>query len=155
MNVEEKENRKDKVVKVVFDTNVMVSALLWTGLPHRLLKLADGEILQLCATLEMLEEIEEVLNYSKFASQIKRLNTSINELILHVEDVVTVYYPKEIVERAVDRDPDDNIFLTCAVCSGAKFIISGDDHLLEMREFRKTKILSPRRFIERIEASSQ
>jgi len=52
--------------------------------------------------------------------------------------------------QVVDRDPDDNIIIDCAVASGSDFIISGDNDLLEIESFKSSKIVSPSYFLELI-----
>lgn len=136
-------------VKVVFDTNVMVSALLWTGLPHDLLVEAKKGKIVLAMTLEMLVELKEVLTREKFQHRIKTINTNVEELVDGIELIVKIYTTGEKVE-VISSDIDDNMFLECAIASNSKYIISGDEHLLNLVAFENIQILSPRDFYNQV-----
>ncbi|MBU0568159.1 putative toxin-antitoxin system toxin component, PIN family [bacterium] len=135
------------MIEVVFDTNVMVSALLWTGLPHRLLGLVESKEIELCATIEMLNELEVALAYEKFKPRIQMLETTVTELLESMSQIVTIF-SQEVKVKVVEIDPDDDIFLSCALSSGAKYLVSGDRHLLDIGSFEEVNILSPRDFYE-------
>jgi hypothetical protein len=61
---------------------------------------------------------------------------------------VSIVYPKQKIY--IISDPKDNIFLECAVESKAKFIVSGDNHLLELKEYRDIKIVTAKTFITEV-----
>lgn len=134
-------------MKVVLDTNVIVSGLLWQGLPNELLKLVKQGKLQFCITLSLLKELSKVLNNPKFSPRIVRLNTSVEELITGLLELLTMF-PDEKIAPVVKDDPDDDNVLSCALISGAKYIITGDPHLLELENWSNISILSPRQFID-------
>ncbi len=135
-------------VKVVVDTNVMISALLWGGIPHKLIKLAEEKQMILYATIETLTELEEVLQREKFKERIKFLATSVDQLMFLVETLVEIIDIKEVVSY-VEADADDNIFLSCALNSEANYVISGDAHLLDLKHFEKILIASVCEFLEK------
>ena len=139
-------------MKVVFDTNVIVSGLLWQGLPNKLLKLVKQEKLQFCISPSLLKELSRVLNDPKFSPRIVHLNTSVEELITGLLELLTIF-PDEKIEPVVKDDPDDDKVLSCASTSGAKYIITGDPHLLELESWSNISILSPRQFWNHINES--
>jgi putative PIN family toxin of toxin-antitoxin system len=78
---------------VVADTNVLISGLLWMGLPHRLIELAEQGAITLCATETMLEELQAVLSRPKFAQKIQERQSSVEEIVLGVIRLVALYPP--------------------------------------------------------------
>lgn len=135
-------------IKVVVDTNVMVSALLWRGKPHGLIKLVEEKQIILYATIETLTELEGVLQREKFKERIESLATSVDQLMFLVKTLVEIIEVEEVVSY-VEVDADDNIFLSCALNSEAKYVISGDAHLLNLKHFEKILIVSVSEFLEK------
>jgi len=91
-------------LKVVFDTDVFISALLWKGTPHNLLIFAEKGSIHLYATFEMLGELEEVLNREKFRKRITELRTSVNELMMGVISLVEIVIPKKKVKCKIENN---------------------------------------------------
>jgi predicted nucleic acid-binding protein len=56
----------------------------------------------------------------------------------------------KVIERVISDDPKDDAILACAVEGRANYIVSGDEHLLKLREHRGIKILTPREFVEQV-----
>jgi len=135
-------------ITVVIDTNVMVSALLWEGKPHKLIKLAEEEKITPYVTIEMLNELEEVLQRRKFKERIESLSTSVEQLMALVKRLVAIIDTKEVVSY-VKADSDDDIFLNCALNSEAKYVISGDRHLLDLKHVGEILIVSVSEFFEK------
>ena len=133
-------------MKIVLDTNVFVSALLWCGAPNDLLKLIEERIFTPCVTPALLEELRGVLSRPKFSSRIKKRKTSCEELFAGIIDIAELH-PDRKIGPVVKDDVSDDKFLSCALTSGAKYIISGDPHLLKLRDWAGISILSPRQFL--------
>jgi putative PIN family toxin of toxin-antitoxin system len=129
---------------VVLDTNVLVSALLFYGPPNRLVALwQEGRII-LLVSREVLVEYLRVLSYPKFGLTQEEIKELIAENVLSYAETVTVgTYPPVISE-----DPADDKFLFLADDGQAGQIVSGDKHLLSLKEYRGIKILSVRSFLE-------
>ena len=132
-------------IRVVPDTNVYISALLWTGIPHRLLGWAEAEELTLVTTPAIMEELREVLGRAKFRLRIRTLQTSVAELMESLLSVVEVI-PDLAIEPVIKRDPDDDKILACAVAARAEWLISGDDHLLSVKRYKGIRIITPSQF---------
>jgi len=132
-------------VRIVPDTNVYVSALLWTGNPHRLLRMAEAGELTLVTTPAIMEELRDVLGRPKFRLRIRTLQTSVAELIESLLSVVEVI-PDLPIEPVITRDPDDDTILACAVAARAEWLISGDDHLLRVKRYKGIPIVTPSQF---------
>ncbi len=140
------------MIKVVLDTNVLISALLWEGLPNRLLTLIKQGKIGLHTSAEIVDELEVVLGREKFESRIKELKTSVEELTSSIL-VLAAVYPTGEFPKVIEKDSDDNMLLACAFYSGAEYVISGDKHLLDLGSYGDVKVLSPREFFEEVVAT--
>lgn len=127
------------MLNFVFDTNVLVSALISTmGNPALLLNKA-GKNYTLFISKDILTELEAVISRDKFGFTEEEVNTII-EAIISFSEVIN----PEIKLDVIKSDPDDNKILECAVACGASYIVSGDRHLLELKEYDKIKIITPK-----------
>ncbi len=124
--------------RVVLDTNVLVSALLFGGRLDALIgRWKSGELIPLFSRATF-AEFRRVLAYPRFGLTGPEINALIEEEILAWCEVVET--GEEI--RGVCRDRGDDIFLSCAVAAGADAIVSGDRDLLDLGAFRGIPILS-------------
>jgi len=132
-------------VRVVADTNILVSALLFGGPPEQVfLAGLRGEI-QLLLSLPLLKEFEKVLK-EKFKLSI-HLVREITEGVREVAEIVEV--SSHI--RAISYPDEDNRVLECAVDGKADFIVTGDTrHILPLKEYGGIKILSPSEFLKHL-----
>jgi len=137
---------KKEPPRVVLDTNVMVSGLLWKGKSNQILEWVEEGKLELCQSKETLEELAQVLDYPRIKKRVKKLGMKADEIIVSVERGSKIF---DILtnEAVVTEDPDDDIFINLALTSGAKFIVSGDSHLLNIGQHKDIKILSPNQFV--------
>lgn len=134
----------DRLLRVVLDTNVVVSAVLTRGgLESRILRLALNGELRPYASLPILREYAEVLARAKF-----RLTKSAQQQIVEgIERAAVVVAPKPHI--LVCSDPDDNMFLECSETAHADYLISGN-----LRHFpaawKSTRVVSSRQFLASI-----
>lgn len=124
-------------MKIVLDTNIFVSAILWGGKPREVLeRVIEGKDI-LFLSRPILAELFEVLRRPKF-----RIDDEHVELYLkEIEDIAEIVTVKERI-HALCRDVDDNAIVECAVAAGAGYLISGDEDLLSLRTYRKTRIVA-------------
>jgi putative PIN family toxin of toxin-antitoxin system len=131
-------------VKVVLDTNVLVSGILFTGPPHQILSAWSDGRFELVFTSDIHEEYRRVA--AELQHQFPRVDLAAAlDLVL----VNAHAFPSAALEAPVCADPDDDKFPACAVASGAGTIVSGDKHLLRVAGFRGIEVLRPRAFLER------
>lgn len=135
--------------EAVFDTNVLVSGILWRGVPFQLLKFAENKNLTIYSSLEIMSEVYRVLHYPKFKKHIDGQHTSPTELFDKIGSLCELIQVEESV-NAVDADPDDNKFLSCAVAGNCIMIVSGDAHLLDLKRYHDIQILTSRAFHQRM-----
>jgi len=130
------------VHKAVIDTNVVISSF-FGGKPRDVMNLwRDGKLL-LCLSDDILAEYLEVL--ARFESLTASEARDLLDLFGDPQTAIFVTLRERIQE--VVADPADNIFLECAVAAGAHAIISGDEHLLSLKQFRDVRIVSPSDFL--------
>jgi putative PIN family toxin of toxin-antitoxin system len=131
-----------KKTKVVIDTNIIVSAFGWRGNPEEVIRLvSQGKILNFI-TFEILDELRRVVSYPKLKFS-EELQAEIIETMFAISHIVSSSESLSIIEN----DPPDDKVLECAVSADADFIISGDRHLLNLKNFRCIEILTPEAFL--------
>ncbi len=136
-------------MKVVFDTNIWLSAIFWKGEANKLVESCISKNIEIIVTEEVLLEITKVLNTeAKFQKFVEDRNQKIEDLIRTILSISTLISPKSRIELIKDH-PQDNIILEAALDGGADYIVSYDNHLLNMIEFREIKILGPKEFLEK------
>jgi uncharacterized protein len=135
-----------EVVRVVLDTNVIVSALLFGGTPGRLMDLWKAGNLRLLMSIEMADELIRVLAYPKFQLSEEEISYLTYVEVLPYAEMIKIR-PGPVL---IARDPSDDMFLRCALTAGAKYILSGDRHLLSLKSHRRIQILSPGEFLSRM-----
>jgi putative PIN family toxin of toxin-antitoxin system len=132
-------------VPVVLDTNVVVSALLFTGISSKLVPLWQDDVITVLVSRGILEEYLRVLSYPKFKLSEGDIKGLVQEELLPYVEVVKA--GRRL--RVVDRDPSDDKFVECAVAGKARVIISGDKDLLSIGRYQKILIQSPAQFLEK------
>jgi len=129
-------------MKLVVDTNVVVSGLLWLGNPGRILEAAALGRVTLYTSPALIAELTATLASPKLAVRVEHSGLSLEELLGRYLRVAIVVEPAT-VPRIVPDDPDDDHVLACADAAGADIIVSGDAHLLTLQWFQDIRIASP------------
>jgi hypothetical protein len=129
-------------MRVVADTNVVISGLLWRGPSRAVLDAAREGRLELFTSSELLAELAEVLERFKFRERLERAGVDASELVAGFASLAVWAAPAER-ETVVLADADDDAVLACARAANAEWIVSGDRHLLELSSYRGIEILSP------------
>jgi uncharacterized protein len=136
-------------MKVVLDTNTVISGLFWKGAPRQVLDRArSGEII-LFTSLDLLDELADVIGREKFASRLAMADASVEELVIGYASLVTVVRTDKI-EPVVKSDPQDDQVLACARSANADVIVSGDNHLLALRQYHGMEIVTAGQLLERL-----
>lgn len=129
-------------MRAVADTNVYISALNFGGTAEEILALGRAQAIQLCISPSILKEIEGVLIW-KFKWSAKR----VRQALAVIQEFTELVHPKGTI-HVITADEADNRILECALEAKADVVITGDDHLQELKTFRGISILSPRAFLE-------
>lgn len=128
-------------MRAVADTNVVVSGLLWPGPSRQVLERARLHTIELFTSPPLLLELEDVLRREKFAGRLKLVGSAPDRLLLSYSTLARVVIPQGI-PPVIDRDPDDDEVLACAVAARAEVVISGDRHLLDLGRFQTIRIIT-------------
>lgn len=136
-------------MRLVFDTNVVVAGLLWNGLPRQLLDWTIDDRVALYSTQSLLDELLHTLHYPKFCKRLATYETSAHALTTHYAALVKLVTPATILP-AIEHDPDDDVILACALAVPADLIVSGDAHLLNLKQFQRIPIITTSRAISKI-----
>jgi putative PIN family toxin of toxin-antitoxin system len=137
------------MLKVVFDTNVIVSAALYEkGLPALLLSLGLEDKVRFFVSPSLLNEYEAVLKRPRF----KLDHREITELMRKIHRKALIVTPAKRL-KIIKADEPDNRILECAIKANADFIITGNKRHFPFEEFRGSKIVTPREFINSISES--
>jgi len=133
---------------VILDTNVIISALLSTkGPPSKIIDKWETDEFDIAISKPLLDELERALGYEKVKKYFKDSQEIIKALLKRIKTVGILVNP-EIELNVIEDDPDDNQILECALAANASYIISGDEHLLGLGEFRGIMIISPAGFLK-------
>ena len=125
-------------MKVVLDTNALISATLWhNSSARKTLLLLRGQEARFYTSKAILEEYEQAIRRD-FTEMIE----SLPGLIRDIMAISTLAEPSSRL-HVVKEDPDDDKIIECAVAAGAEFIITYDSHLLKLREYGGIRILTP------------
>lgn len=127
--------------RLVLDTNVVASALLWGGVPRQLLQAARDRRIQLFTSPALLAELAGILRRPKFDKKIAASGLSIEQLVEHYALLAQAIQPA-MIEPTIHDDPDDDQVLACALAANADFIVSGDHHLLDLGIFADIPIVT-------------
>jgi putative PIN family toxin of toxin-antitoxin system len=138
-------------VRVIVDTNVLVSGVFFGGVPGRILSAWSAGEIVLVLSPDILEE------YRRVGQELARQRPSVGaafEPILTLITMHAVIVDVPPLAAPVSDDPDDDKFLAAAVASETPLIVSGDGDLLRVTGWRGIDVLTPRQFVERHLASN-
>jgi putative PIN family toxin of toxin-antitoxin system len=128
-------------VKAVFDTNVLIAAFVTEGICSKIFTRARKRQFRLLACPFIMGEFRRIL--------VEKLSASRSEadeaIKLASEAIIMIVHPKQVI-TGVSRDPDDDNILACVLAANADYLVTGDHDLLDLHEFERTRIISPREF---------
>lgn len=133
-------------MRVVIDVNVWISALLWSGIPRKVLQLAQNNQITIFASENLFQELESTLKRTKFQSKIKSLGLTVEDLLDAATEVLN-FCPHLSLNVPELRDVKDNHILATALTAKAEVLITGDQDLLVLNQFAGILIKKPTDFI--------
>jgi putative PIN family toxin of toxin-antitoxin system len=136
--------KQEKVKRVVLDTNVLVSALLFKGALSKFVELwQKGKIVPVISK-ETFEELRTVLEYPKFSLSKDEIKSIIEHEILPYFEIVEITK----VVKGVCRDSGDDKFISCVLSASAGYIVSGDKGLYDLKQYKSVKIVKASDFLK-------
>lgn len=140
-------------MRVVLDTNTLVSGIISAGSPPR--QLLDGartQAFEMCSSAVLLAELFDVLSREKFSARLAQAGLSPLTLVSELRRMAHMVAPSN-VPRVIECDPDDDHVIACAVAAQADLIVSGDNHLHNLGgQYKGIRIVSAAEAIEIIKA---
>lgn len=129
-------------MRIGADTNVIVSAFLWGGVPRQLLDAAEAQRVELFTSRALIAELEDVLSRQKLTAQLSQTRFSAAYLLARYTQLATLIAPGAITVPQL-RDPDDAAVIACALSAAADLIVSGDKDLLVLKAHHSIRIVTP------------
>ncbi len=131
-------------MRVIINTNVLISGIFFGGPPAKILEAWRGGELKLIVSPEILEEYFEVCA----RISVRNPDIDIAPILVLIARNSQVVESQPLAEQ-ISRDVDDDKFIACAIASGTRTIISGDNDLLTASGYKKIKVVTPRDFVDR------
>ncbi len=139
-----------RVVRVVADTNTVVSGVLYQGAERRLLDGARSGRIALYTSAVLLDELADVLPRSRFNTRVLASKLSVRQLVRRYARLATRIIPAEI-NPVIIEDPDDDAVLACALAAAANLIVSGDTRVRNLKHYHRIPIVNTTEALHRIE----
>lgn len=141
-------------MRVVLDTNTLVSGVISAGgPPRRLLDGARAQVFDMCSSTVLLAELLDVLSREKFASRLAKAGLTPLDIVGELRRMAHMVAPDN-VPRVIENDPDDDHVVACAVAAQADFIVSGDKHLHSLGEqYKGIRIVNATQALEFIKTA--
>ena len=133
-------------MRIVIDTNLIVSAFIWGGTPLILIKEARLTKIEIISSTETFDELKRIIMRPKFINSLAKSNRKPEEIISRYQELVKFIHPATIPTHVV-RDPKDIKFLECAVGGQADYIITGDNDLLVLKEYQGIRVVTASEFL--------
>jgi uncharacterized protein len=129
------------LVRIVADTNVVVSAFLWGGKPRQLIDLGVDQQIRLITSGPLLAELRDVLAREKFRLRLTQIGVTVEALVSTYQRFCELA-PDTEISPTVRDDQDDDVVLACALGGLADLIITRDAHLLNLKSYQHIAILT-------------
>ncbi len=140
------------MLKIVADTNLIVSAVITSyGNSARVLELFRKNLIEIVISEEITIEIQRVLNYPKIRKRHGWSQEEIKRFVKRLKKFCIVVAPEAHSDSIVKQDASDDKFLDCAVAGEVDYIITGDNHLLNLGQYSGIPIITPKQFLDSIQ----
>lgn len=137
-------------MRLVLDTNVVASAMLWGGNPLKLLQVRREKRAELYTSTAMLAELTDILARPKFDKKIAASALTVDQLVDRYAELAQMVRPMAIPRIA--PDPDDDVVIGTAIAAKADLLVTGDRPLLSVGEYQGVRIVSVAEALQRLEA---
>ena len=139
------------MLKIVLDTNVLVSALINPhGKPAQILNYVFENRIRLFTSPSIIEELERALSYPKLVKRHGLVKEELKEFVFDLLSIMPLAEEEKTIE-VIKEDPSDNKYLSCALSAKADFIVSGDVHLLNLGQYEGIQLITPAQLLEIME----
>jgi len=146
LKIIEEEKNQDEIMRILFDTNTLISAVIANGKPRKLLLMALANEFDLVSSNELLKEFENVISRPKF----KLSSLEINKFVNTVRKTVKIVKVKSDF-KVVKDDPEDDKVLNASYDAKVVYIVTGDSDLLKLKKFKGIKIVTASKLLKLLE----
>ncbi len=136
-------------MRIVADTNIVVSGFLFGGLPLRVLDAGRSDIIELCTSQVLLDEFAEVIERPHFDRKFDETGISRRRMVADYAAISTIIRTTELRDR-ISRDADDDELIACAFAADCEFIVTGDNDLLVLKEYQGVTIVTAVDFLNEL-----
>lgn len=136
-------------MKITVDTNILISSTFWNGDSDMILKKVEDKEIELVLSKDIIDEFIGVLDYKEIQDKIKNKNLEIRRTVEKIVSISTIVEPRQKFE-VVKEDPKDNKIVECAFEGNVNYLVSQDNYLLKLKEFKGIKIITPEEFLKGI-----
>ncbi len=135
-------------MKVLLDTNIWISGLLWGGNPRQIIQLAQQKQILLYSSELLIKELEATLAYPKLQRRLATLEITAEELLKEISRIIVITQPVSLSSIPELRDSKDKIVLEAAVSVPVDVIVSGDEDLLVLEKFQEIPTVTIKDFLD-------
>lgn len=135
------------MIRITVDTNVLISATFWSGASAQVIEKAERKELVLVLSEAILGEYANVLQYEEIQEKIKNKHLEFKQSVLKISAIAEIIEVKSRLSVVTD-DPDDNSILECALDGKVQYLLTKDNHLLNLKEFLGIQIITPEEFLK-------
>ena len=133
------------MIKIVLDTNVLISVLIKSGTPRELIFKLIAKKVKLILSMEILQELIESVGEPKIKRYIDEEDLS---NFIKIIGAISKIIRNKSKFKIITQDPDDDMLLRTAYDGRANYLVSGDAHLLYLKKFKRIKIVSIKEMLE-------
>jgi uncharacterized protein len=137
------------MLRIVLDTNIAISGLIWRGPPHQLLVALTEDQFTAYTSYALVSELTRKLLGTKLGRELLKRDIAAQQLVLSYSALCELVSPAALAQ-GVSRDPDDDAVLACALAAQADLIVSGDQDLLVLQAFEGIAIVTAAQALERL-----
>lgn len=137
------------MLRIVLDTNIAISGLIWRGPPHQLLVALTEDQFTAYTSYALVSELTRKLLGTKLGRELLKRDIAAQQLVLSYGALCEFFSPAPLTQR-ISRDPDDDAVLACALAAPADLIVSGDQDLLVLQAFEGIPIVTAAQALERL-----
>ncbi len=137
------------MIHAVFDTNIIISGRLWSGIPRKVIQTAEEGTVRVFISEALIDELNDVIQRAKFKTNLARIGKTTEQVVTEYLQICTVIDAASI-SRIVEADTDDNHVLACAIAAQADYIVTGDFHLLNLYSYQNIVIVDASQFLGRL-----
>ncbi len=137
------------MLRIVLDTNIAISGLIWRGPPHHILLALIDDQFTACTSYALVSELTRKLLGTKLGRELLKRDIAAQQLVMGYCALCELVSPAPLARR-ISRDPDDDAVLACALAAQADLIVSGDQDLLVLQAFEGIPIVTAAQALERL-----